>query len=57
MVAAMRTKKVKPWHGKWLSRSKANKINDMFESAVVPDRTASQKRSRRIQSIHACKKR
>lgn len=40
MVATMKTKKVKPWHGKWLSRSKANKINDMFESAVVPDRTA-----------------
>lgn len=40
MVATMKTKKVKPWHGKWLSRAKANKINDMFESAVVPDQTA-----------------
>lgn len=36
MVTVMRAK---PWHGKWMSRSKANKINDMFDSTPMPDRT------------------
>ena len=37
MVNVMR---VKPWRGKWVSRGKANRINDMFETCPVPDRTA-----------------
>lgn len=31
---------VKPWHGKWVSRRRANLINDMFDSCPRPDRTA-----------------
>lgn len=32
-------KRVRPWHGKWMSRKRAKRINDMFDSAPLPDRT------------------
>lgn len=32
-------KRVRPWHGKWMSRKTAKRINDMFDSAPMPDRT------------------
>lgn len=32
-------KRVRPWHGRWVSRRTANKINDMFDSAPMPDYT------------------
>ena len=31
--------RIKPYKGKWCSRTTANRINDMFLSAVTPDRT------------------
>ena len=32
--------KVKPYKGRYLSRKKANEINDMLLSSKIPDRTA-----------------
>ena len=37
--------RVRPFRGKWCSRSEANRVNDMFLSAVRPDRTALKKES------------
>lgn len=35
----MLIKRVRPWHGRWLSRRAAKRINDMFDSCPSPDRT------------------
>lgn len=37
--------KAKPWHGKWCSRSVADKMNDFLNSLVAPNRTNLMKES------------
>lgn len=37
--------KVRPFRGKWCSRSEANRVNDMLRSSVPPDRSALKKES------------
>ena len=37
--------RVRPFRGKWCSRSEANRVNDMLLSVVRPDRTALKKES------------
>lgn len=32
-------KRVRPWHGRWMSRKTAKRINDMFDSAPMQDYT------------------
>lgn len=32
-------KRVRPWHERWMSRKTAKRINDMFDSAPMPDYT------------------
>ena len=33
----------KPWHGKWCSRSEAEKMNNFLDTIPVPDRTQMKK--------------
>lgn len=40
--------KAKPFTGKWCSRKTANKMNDIFQSTTVPDRTALEKESKEL---------
>ncbi len=43
--------KVKPYKGKWVSRSRANQVNDMLCSAQIPDRTELRKQALAFEEV------
>ena len=43
--------KIKPYKGKYVSRKKANEVNDMFALATKPDRTALNKEAKEFTEI------